>query len=883
MHGQLLMGLNDGGLQYLLAGARGTVGLKAGRYAFEAQLVELVHATDHPHGRGKAPQPRSVLRVGLSTAGSSVLLADEASGCYFDVDGHFVQGKRKTKVFHRHVRRGQVMTVVVNLDAGSANANTVSLFVDGKRACQPQALSDELKGKPLFPTVTYRGASVRLNLGTELLKKLPFACRAIGDAAKDDAEAAAPAKRNGPREVLVPVGLPEEGAYDWLDSFLAENPSYEEISERKILRWAERSGLHRQGGFKWRSSNDSPDLQSGLPPLDKMHVNTVLANIAPMVDRNFVLMGLKRNLTAKGRSSSIEGFDDFKKVAVVAVGEPPEKQKEFARKALLEAKTAKAVAKAKKDAENARRKRLVEERRKKQEAMRAAKKAKTESGEKKEEKADEPEKEEEEKKEEEPETEVQVPEVTLDDEEKKVWYRKSEVPDISPDLLASSYSTFTLPGDDEGFDEVRYAWKPAGEAAERLRAWILARKKTQKVESLQPSQWFKDEHAKWQKAVKEWREVFEKVKKAAKEHKEDAAAAGDAPSLDAEDIKDVGEGVPLFAKFAPEDWTLLNLRYELHLLTHAFRKDLDDADRVTIPLEHAAFYYNKYYKKSLTAKQYGMKSLEDVVELVRESVAVDGDMLKGELPEDAPFDKFVRATEEQRRDRERRIDAGDESATLKFSKAESRGAKGSSKGSSKGSAKGTAKDSAKGSSKGSSAKSSGKGSSKSRVGPKFALSSRFARSAKGSGKSKNGHSASGKGAPSRDRETRDRESFRDSRVAHRASSARPALAAPERRWGSGAASWNRRPEPASYGSRLPPRRPAPAARSAPSAPYRSTQGPTRSYASSRPSSGIGAPVKRPYAPSSRDSYSASKAGRYEGSRAASTAPRSRFAAAPLRR
>ncbi len=45
------------------------------------------------------------------------------------------------------------------------------------------------------------------------------------------------------------------------------------------------------------------------------------------------------------------------------------------------------------------------------------------------------------------------------------------------------------------------------------------------------------------------------------------------------DILDLGNGMPLFDKFQYEDWTLLSTRYELHLLLHSFKKDLDDPDR----------------------------------------------------------------------------------------------------------------------------------------------------------------------------------------------------------------------------------------------------------------------------------------------------------------
>ena len=38
---------------------------------------------------------------------------------------------------------------------------------------------------------------------------------------------------------------------------------------------------------------------------------------------------------------------------------------------------------------------------------------------------------------------------------------------------------------------------------------------------------------------------------------------------------------------AMQDWALLSLRYELHLLVHGFRKDLDDAERTGLRMAFA--------------------------------------------------------------------------------------------------------------------------------------------------------------------------------------------------------------------------------------------------------------------------------------------------------
>ncbi|CAE7686630.1 HNRNPUL1, partial [Symbiodinium pilosum] len=49
----LLLPLSDGGIRHLLAGARTNVGLKSGRYMFEAKMVEQVARADE----GNKPQP----------------------------------------------------------------------------------------------------------------------------------------------------------------------------------------------------------------------------------------------------------------------------------------------------------------------------------------------------------------------------------------------------------------------------------------------------------------------------------------------------------------------------------------------------------------------------------------------------------------------------------------------------------------------------------------------------------------------------------------------------------------------------------------------------------------------------------------------------------
>mmetsp|Transcript_148353 Transcript_148353/g.261823 ORF Transcript_148353/g.261823 Transcript_148353/m.261823 type:complete len:172 (+) Transcript_148353:1892-2407(+) len=132
---------------------------------------------------------------------------------------------------------------------------------------------------------------------------------------------------------------------------------------------------------------------------------------------------------------------------------------------------------------------------------------------------------------------------------------------------------------------------------------------------------------------------------------------------------DLGSGEPLFSKFEYEDWEMLTLRAELLLLVHAFKKDMDDPERTGFHKSHAAFYYTKYFKKQVDFKHYGQTTIDGLIALVKDAIVLNSqDVLESILPDDAPNDGLVKLTEEHRRDRSRRVDAGDETAELKFKK-----------------------------------------------------------------------------------------------------------------------------------------------------------------------------------------------------------------------
>jgi len=611
--------------------------------------------------------------------------------------------------------------------------------------------------------------------------------------------------------------LPEEGTFDWLDWFLARNPQYTELSDRKVIEWALRSGLWRPKTHSYKSSNDRPDVNFGISHIDDGSVKQILNMIASVQQRDFIIMEVRNSLLSEERKELLRRFDmpHFKKVALVMLGEPAEDYKETVHEALLKEKQERSdqdfagkkmerarkrlielrqrqVERARKKAERIKRK-MDEERRRRMEAEKlAAEKTPEEQvgeslaaaveGEQAlqapEAEQKEAPKDDDDMEDDEPEPQVEEdetpPKVELTPEEKTEWFRKGRQPmDLSTSVLNASIAKFSLPEESEGFDEVRFAWQQLSVCTEYMRRWVLERKLTTRIEDLQPSDWFREKWQDWQKDLQTWhakhREYKDPSKRAAMmaarmqqkaseqsvadkengkpqnapaegakasnaaadrtdkeaDEKKDepmdgkgdktgaasdgekkagegekdamkvddkagdaAAKPADAPATKEKDpieeleeelerqeldifsveaVCDLGDGEPLFANFTFEDWAMLSLRFELHLLVHSFMRDCNDSERTGVHPEHLAFYYNKYYKKGLSPKNYGVETIEELAGMVRDTVIICAKVMESQLIHDLDSNEiFVKLTEESRRERQRRIDSGDMSAVIKF-------------------------------------------------------------------------------------------------------------------------------------------------------------------------------------------------------------------------
>merc|ERR1712060_1025610 len=86
----------------------------------------------------------------------------------------------------------------------------------------------------------------------------------------------------------------------------------------------------------------------------------------------------------------------------------------------------------------------------------------------------------EEVKEEEPEEEIVAEEVSLTEEDRQVRFIKKGMPDI-PAEVSSAFAKFSLPDNDEGFDQIVYAWQPEDKCHDQMKQWQLNKKMTERV------------------------------------------------------------------------------------------------------------------------------------------------------------------------------------------------------------------------------------------------------------------------------------------------------------------------------------------------------------------------------------------------------------------
>jgi hypothetical protein len=95
--------------------------------------------------------------------------------------------------------------------------------------------------------------------------------------------------------------------------------------------------------------------------------------------------------------------------------------------------------------------------------------------------------------------------------------------------------------------------------------------------------------------------------------------------------------------FEDEDWDILNVGFELHLLLHAVRWDENQADRAGFPRGRLDYYYNKYYRKPLDLARFGFTDEDEALRHFGSFITFDAKSngLGAVLPEDTPAERFL--------------------------------------------------------------------------------------------------------------------------------------------------------------------------------------------------------------------------------------------------
>jgi len=555
----------------------------------------------------RIPEAPALLLAGFSTDRSSLFLGSQLTSVGFDSKGSSCSTMRPAGEL------GEAKRVGLLLDQ-EVKDGSVSVFLDGEQV--GSTAIPHLCGKALFPTVTFQNVTLAVDFHTPG----PERCRAFGSILEE--HHARSSVQAAPKEVIIPVALPHSGLYDWsLRWREVQRPDFVEIGDDMMADWSALSCLSsRPDPSRAAGSRDDPHMAClGIEQLRSREVwRGALMDLAKNSRQSLIHSSVRRNLVEAERRSLLKNFPTAKKIAVVLFGKPDEDFRDWVKQ------------RTRSDYEAA--KEQLERRRSSAEAA-----------------GEEP------------------PVDDLKEPPEADFPSKMEVSDK---VLAHELKNFSLPDKAEGFDEIRYEWADEAGAKAGLLQWLREQKARRIVEGLAPGEWFDKKYKDWKDA----RRVFQNGQRDFSTRSQgDDSLADKVSAIDLSEVKDPhnadGEGTPIYSNFKYEDWVVLSWRYELHLLSHAFPIDAADSDRLGVPEEHMEHYWRIYYHHHFEPRKLGAANLRDALKVLKEPIQLKetssgSRILVSTCDRESSIDAFVVSVEAYRRDRCRRIEAGDESAAL---------------------------------------------------------------------------------------------------------------------------------------------------------------------------------------------------------------------------
>lgn len=215
------------------------------------------------------------------------------------------------------------------------------------------------------------------------------------------------------------------------------------------------------------------------------------------------------------------------------------------------------------------------------------------------------------------------------------------------------YQNYSVPTD-SCFEEVVFE-TPREEADRILTSYIAHHKLNEKLEPTIPST-FQTQLESRNDQVNAWKKILKglTLPEPDDEYRDVMSADIDTGGQD---------GLPLFAFFTEEDWALFDLRSNFVSMFASFTSI---TSRDGFHVKHLEHYYLHFFKKPWKPSVFGCNTIEEVLEIVPDCKLVD-DLLQLNAAIDPSPSNMIRLTELERRERRFRVDAGDETAKLKFS------------------------------------------------------------------------------------------------------------------------------------------------------------------------------------------------------------------------
>eukprot|EP00397_Hematodinium_sp_SG-2012_P021151 GEMP01021831.1.p1 GENE.GEMP01021831.1~~GEMP01021831.1.p1 ORF type:complete len:595 (+),score=166.30 GEMP01021831.1:139-1785(+) len=225
--GCILSQIQSDGLGSLLGQSRANHGVKKGRYYYEVSVL------------GEAQL--CVFRVGFSTLGAKFVGAENSvafTNLYrFRTGGELSPATKGVPAFQKN----DVIGVLLNLDPKASNKNTISLFVNGKRASEPKPLPDSMLKETLYPHVAFRGCSLGVHFDHQQ-KELPFTVNMLGHGTALELEKSKIGLVANPKAVF-PVGLDTDA---FVQDFTAKNVDYLELTPQYFSLWCKESAVNKK-------------------------------------------------------------------------------------------------------------------------------------------------------------------------------------------------------------------------------------------------------------------------------------------------------------------------------------------------------------------------------------------------------------------------------------------------------------------------------------------------------------------------------------------------------------------------------------------------------------------------------------------------------------